>query len=58
MTLILMGAVGMSLAALFVRLVDQADGFQILTYRSVSLAGIIMLMACLRRKSGPIRFLA
>ena len=58
MILILLGAVGMSLAALFVRLVDQADGFQILTYRSVSLAGIVALMACLRRKSGPIRFLA
>ncbi|WGI20667.1 DMT family transporter [Amylibacter sp. IMCC11727] len=57
MILILFGAVGMSLAALFVRLVDQADGFQILTYRSVSLAGIVGLMACLRRGSGPIRFL-
>ena len=29
--LILFGAVGMSLAALFVRLVEHADGFQILT---------------------------
>lgn len=57
MILILMGAVGMSLAALFVRLVDQADGFQILTYRSISLAGIIALMACLRRRSGLLRFL-
>ncbi len=56
-TLILIGAVGMSLAALFVRLVDQADGFQILTYRSVSLAGIVGLLVCLRRNSGPIRVL-
>lgn len=57
MILILFGAVGMSLAALFVRLVDQADGFQILTYRSVSLAGIVALMTCLRRKTGPLTFL-
>lgn len=54
MTLILIGAVGMSLAALFVRLVDQADGFQILTYRSISLAAIVGLMVCLRRKSGAL----
>ena len=51
--LILFGAVGMSLAALFVRLVDQADGFQILTYRSISLAGIVGLLICIRRKSSP-----
>jgi drug/metabolite transporter (DMT)-like permease len=57
MILILFGAVGMSLAALFVRLVDQADGFQILTYRSISLAGIVALMTCLRRKTGPLTFL-
>lgn len=57
MVLILLGAVGMSLAALFVRLVDQADGFQILTYRSVTLAAIVGAMACLRRSSGPVRFL-
>lgn len=51
--LILFGAVGMSLAALFVRLIEQADGFQILTYRSISLAGIVGLLICIRRKSSP-----
>ncbi|MCP5086248.1 MAG: DMT family transporter [Rhodobacteraceae bacterium] len=55
--LILLGATAMSFAALFVRLVDQADGFQILAYRSVSLAGMIALMACLRRRYGILRFL-
>jgi drug/metabolite transporter (DMT)-like permease len=54
--LILMGAVGMSLAALFVRLIDQADGFQILTYRSIALASVIALMACLRRRTNPLAF--
>ena len=55
---ILLGATCMSFAALFVRLVDQADGFQILTYRSITLAGMIAVMACLRRRSGPMRFVA
>lgn len=57
MLLILMGAVGMSLAALCVRLLDQADGFQILTYRSITLAAMVALMACLRRRLGLIAFL-
>lgn len=56
-TLILLGAFGMSLAALFVRLVDQADGLQILSYRSVSLAAMVALMACIRRKTGPMALL-
>lgn len=55
--LILLGAVGMSFAALFVRLVDQADGFQILTYRSITLAAMVALMACARRRVGPLGFL-
>lgn len=54
---ILLGAIGMSLAALFVRLVEQADGFQILTYRSATLAAMVALMACMRRRIGPLRFL-
>ena len=52
-----MGAVGMSLAALCVRLIEQADGYQILTYRSLTLAAMVGLMACLRRKSGPLRLI-
>lgn len=57
MILILLGAVGMSLAALCVRLLDQADGFQILTYRSITLAAMVALMACLRRRLGLLAFL-
>ncbi len=55
--LILLGATAMSFAALFIRLVDQADGFQILAYRSLSLAGMIATLACLRRRIGVMRFL-
>ena len=55
--LILTGAIAMSFAALFIRLIDQADGFQILTYRSLSLAGMIATMACTRRRIGFVRFL-
>ena len=55
--IILLGASCMSFAALFVRLVDAADGFQIMAYRSFSLALMIATMACLRRKTGPWRFL-
>ncbi|MCP5074048.1 MAG: DMT family transporter [Rhodobacteraceae bacterium] len=54
---ILSGATCMSLAALLIRLIDQADGFQILTYRSISLAAMIVFMACLRRRTGPWQFL-
>ena len=57
MLLILIGAVCMSFAALFVRLIDQADGFQILAYRSISLAGTVGIIICMRRKSSPLRII-
>lgn len=55
--LILMGGTCMSLVGLMMRLVDQADGFQILTYRSVTLSVMVALVACLHRKIRPTRFI-
>lgn len=54
---ILMGATFMSFVGLLMRLIESADGFQILTYRSITLAGMIAVMACLKRKSSPLKFL-
>ncbi len=47
-----MGTVGIIL-----RLIETADGFQVLVYRSLSLAAMVMLVACLRRKVGIGAFL-
>ena len=47
-----MGTVG-----LILRLIESADGFQILVYRSFSLAAMVMLVACLRRRVGVGTFL-
>ncbi|WP_299845837.1 DMT family transporter [uncultured Roseovarius sp.] len=55
--IILLGATFMSFVGLLMRLIDGADGFQILTYRSISLAGMVALVACLRRKVSLPRFL-
>ena len=56
MLLTLCGAVCMSFAGLFLRMMESADGFQVLFYRSFSLALMVMLIACLRRKQGPVDF--
>jgi len=56
--LILLGATFMSFVGLLMRLIDDADGFQILAYRSISLAGMVGLVACLRRRISPIQFIA
>lgn len=55
-TLVLTGATLMSIVGLLLRLMESADAFQILTYRSLSLAAMVLLVACLRRKSGPMSF--
>ncbi|SMC11564.1 EamA-like transporter family protein [Roseovarius aestuarii] len=55
--IILLGATFMSFVGLLMRLIDGADGFQILAYRSISLAGMVALVACLRRKVSPLKFL-
>ena len=44
----------MSFVGLLIRLIDNADGFQILFYRSLGMSAIILLVACLKRKSRPI----
>ena len=44
----------MSFVGLILRHMESADGFQILVYRSFSLAAIVLFVACLRRKSGPL----
>ena len=50
----LLGATCMSFVGLLIRLIDSADGFQILFYRSLGMSAIILLVACLKRKSRPI----
>ena len=56
-SLVLTGAVLMGVVGLLLRLMQSADGFQILVYRSLSLAAMVMLVACLRRKIGVLAFL-
>jgi DME family drug/metabolite transporter len=56
--LILLGGTCMSFVGLIMRLISEADGFQILAYRSISLAAIVGLVACLKRRHGPGQFLA
>ena len=53
-SLVLVGATLMSFVGLLLRHIESADAFQIMVYRSFSLAGIVLLVACIRRKSGPI----
>ncbi len=55
--IILAGGTCMSFVGLMMRLVDQADGFQILFYRSAALSVMVALVACLRLRAGPIAFL-
>ena len=56
--IILLGGTCMSFIGLLMRLVDAADGFQILAYRSMSLSIVVAIVACLNRKVGIHRFLA
>ena len=56
MYLILLGGTCMSFIGLCMRLVEAADGFQILFYRSISLSLMVGLICCLRRRTGPVDF--
>ena len=47
----------MSFVGLYMRLLSQADGFQILFFRSLSLCFIVLMVCCLRRKITPLMFL-
>jgi drug/metabolite transporter, DME family len=49
--LILLGGTCMSFVGLLMRLLDNADGFQILAYRSISLSLMVVLVACLKRRA-------
>ena len=55
--LILSGGTFMSFVGLYMRLLSQADGFQILFFRSLSLCLIVLIVCCLRRKVTPLMFL-
>tara|TARA_B100001996_G_scaffold367661_1_gene339496 strand:- start:2518 stop:3375 length:858 start_codon:yes stop_codon:yes gene_type:complete len=54
--LVLMGGIFMSFVGLYMRLLSQADGFQILFYRSFGICGIVIFVGCLRRQTTPIKF--
>ena len=56
MCLILLGGVFMSFVGLYMRLISQADGFQILFYRSISLCLTVVFVCCLRRRVLPVTF--
>ncbi|MDG2299171.1 MAG: EamA family transporter [Planktomarina sp.] len=55
--LILSGGTFMSFVGLYMRLLSQADGFQILFFRSLSLCLIVLMVCCSRRKVTPLIFL-
>ena len=55
--LILLGGTCMSFVGLLLRMVDNADGFQILAYRSVTISLIVIFVACLKRRISPSIFL-
>jgi len=50
MLLIIAGATCMSFVGLLMRLLETTDGMVILFYRSITLAGMVALVACLRRR--------
>ena len=54
---ILLGGTFMSFVGLIMRLITEAGGFQILAYRSISLAAVVATVACLKRRSGFIGLL-
>ena len=58
MLLVIMGASCMSFVGLVMRLLETGDGMLILFYRSISLAAMVALVACLRRRQSPLLFLS
>ncbi|MBT6121841.1 MAG: DMT family transporter [Candidatus Puniceispirillum sp.] len=57
MLLVLLGGSCMSFVGLCMRLIEAAEGFQILMYRSMSLCAMVALVCCLRRRVGFFHFL-
>ena len=52
---VIIGAVFMSTVGVYLRLIESADGFQILFFRSLPLTMVMLILICLRRQSDPIR---
>ena len=57
MLIIVMGATFMSFVGLLLRLLETQDGLLVLFYRSFTLAAVVGLVACMRRKQSPAGFL-
>lgn len=57
MLLIVTGASFMSFVGLLMRLLETTDGMLILFYRSITLAGMVACVVCLRRRQSPLAFL-
>ena len=57
MLLVVTGASFMSFVGLLMRLLETTDGMLILFYRSITLAGMVAVVACLRRRQSPLAFL-
>ena len=57
MLMIIAGATCMSFVGLLMRLLETTDGMVILFYRSITLAGMVALVACLRRRQSLLIFL-
>ena len=54
MLLVVTGASFMSFVGLLMRLLETTDGMLILFYRSITLAGMVAVVACLRRRQSPL----
>ena len=52
--LTLIGATCMSFVGLLIRMINEANGFQILFYRSIGMCAIILLVISLKRKKTPL----
>lgn len=55
--LTLAGAICMSFVGLLIRIIESADGFQILFYRSIGMSLVILTLVCVRRNQSPFRVL-
>ncbi|WP_350332916.1 DMT family transporter [Coralliovum pocilloporae] len=55
--IILFGAACMSFMGLLIRLLEAADNFQVLVYRSIGICLVVILIASLRRRVSPLQFL-
>ena len=55
--LVLLGGTFMSFVGLYMRLINEADGFQIMFYRSLSLSLMVGIVCCLRRQTSAQQFI-